>query len=66
MSSSMNDDAVSHRGMLRNMLRQGFTLSQDLSEFTDNSLSAAATKMCLWICTISNMLCFSDNAGMIP
>lgn len=60
----MNDDAVSHRGMLRNMLKQGFTPRQDLSEFTDNSLSAAATEMCLWICTITNTLCFSDNAGM--
>jgi hypothetical protein len=60
----MNDDAVSHRGMLKNMLKQGFTPRQDLSEFTDNSLSAAATKMCLWICTINNILCFSDNAGM--
>ena len=33
MSSSMNDDAVSHRGMLRNMLKQGFTPRQDLSDF---------------------------------
>ena len=64
MSSSMNGDAVSHRGMLRNMLRHGFTPIQCLFEKGDNSLAAAATKMCLWICTIHNILCFSDNAGI--
>ena len=91
MSSSMNDDAVSHRGMLRNMLRQGFTPIQCLFEKGDNSLAAfaqeaeekhnaqaaasasaasmndlmlPARKMRLWICTINNILCFSDNAGI--
>ena len=64
MSSSMNDDAVSHRGMLRNMLRQGFTILQCLFEKGDNSLAAFATKMGLGICTKTNTLCFSDNAGI--
>jgi hypothetical protein len=89
MSSSMNDDAVSHGGMLRNMLRQGFTPIQCLFETGDNSLAAfaqeaeekrnaqaaalvpsmndpmpPAAKMCMWICTMHNILCFSDNAGI--
>ena len=38
----MNDDAVSHGGMLRNMLRQGFTILQLLFEKGDNSLAAFA------------------------
>ena len=96
MSSSMNDDAVSHGGMLKNMLRQGFTILQLLFETGDNSLAAfmqeakkkrdakasasassasasaasmndpmpPAAKMCMWICTMHNILCFSDNAGI--
>lgn len=87
----MNDDAVSHGGMLRNMLRQGFTTLQLLFETGDNSLAAfaqeakkkrdtqasasasaasmndpmpPAAKMCMWICTMHNILCFSDNAGI--
>ena len=64
MSSSINDDAVSHGGMLRNMLNHGFTSRKCLSEFADNSLSADATIMRLIICTITSTLCFSDNAGI--
>jgi len=64
MSSSTNDDAVSHAGMLKNMLNHGFTSRKCLSEFADNSLSADATVMRLTIYTNTNTLCFSDNAGI--
>ncbi len=60
----MNDNAVSHCGMLKNMLNHGFTSRKCLSELADNSLSADATDMRLTICTKTNTLCFSDNAGI--
>ena len=61
--SSMSD-AVSIRGMLQNELNRGVTPTQCLSEFADNSLSAGAGKLVLWIDTSTNTLCFSDNAGI--
>jgi len=60
----MNDNAVSHAGILQNMLDQGFTSSNCLSEGTDNSLSADATNIRQTICTKTNTLCFSDDAGI--
>lgn len=64
MSSSTNDNAVSHAGMLKNMLNHGFTSRKCLSELADNSLSADASDLCLTICTTTNTLWFSDNAGI--
>ena len=64
MSSSTNDDAVSHAGILQNMLDQGFTSSNCLSEGTDNSLSADATNIRQTICTKTNTICFSDDGGI--
>jgi Histidine kinase-, DNA gyrase B-, and HSP90-like ATPase len=61
--SSMSD-AVSIRGMLQNELNRGVTPVQCLSEFADNSFSAGATQLILWIDTVANILCISDDAGI--